>query len=120
MSKVDLDKLLELEAKATSGPWVADLKECVIADPEDEFPIAACRLPNGENSKLHTQFITSIRNSIRELCLELKASMKVVEAARALHIEFPKEYVRSCDVFSVYGEKRQALLDALNELDAKK
>jgi hypothetical protein len=67
---IDLNKLLELEANGTPGPW--KLKEgydCL-------FINFNCITQSDMN------FIESMRNSIKELCTELQAAREVVEAAR--------------------------------------
>ena len=73
---IDLDKLLELEAKATPGPWALEI---------DTAPLTLfldnrfTELDRAEDLEL----ISAMRNNIKELCTELRAAREVVEAARS-------------------------------------
>ena len=76
---IDLDKLLELEAKATQGPWALEI---------DTAPLTLfldnrfTELDRAEDLEL----ISAMRNNIKDLCAELRAARGVVEAARVVHI----------------------------------
>jgi len=75
MTVDDLDKLLELEAKATQGPWALEI---------DTAPFALF-LDNRftDLDREDIELISAMRNNIKELCTELRAAREVVEAARS-------------------------------------
>ncbi len=103
--KVDIDKLLELEAKATPGPWFSDVN----GEREGEGPHGVVWFENDGRTAIfelsywnqNNEILTaSMRNNIRALCEELRAARKVVEAAR-----------------DMIGDKSIQLKLALKELD---
>jgi hypothetical protein len=79
---IDLDKLLELEAKATTPPWNVNFdysdEHVCLKNYEGHTDIWHTTLENGPDTKL----ISAMRNSIRELCIELKAAREVIEKGR--------------------------------------
>lgn len=94
-NKVDLDALLELEAKATPGPWEAygevyspkgsylsGVKTLAVV-PYHEAVVSPY-VSYEDSGCTESEFIAAMRNSIRELCSELKAARKVVEYLRKL------------------------------------
>jgi hypothetical protein len=75
---IDVDALLELEAKATCGVWTYDCCDTPwYIESDGTFQIAENIEERGD-----AELISAMRNSIRELCLELKALREVAEAAR--------------------------------------
>lgn len=87
--KVDLDQLLELEAKATPAPWVAcgDIfNGCVSVSAKGEVRKDLFRSYEATNmqSADDARITSAMRNSIKELCLEVKALMEVESEARGL------------------------------------
>lgn len=79
---IDLDKLLELEAKATPGPYrLTDYKK-----------LSACGklVPY---SLTDLELDVAMRNSIKELCTELKAAREVIKEARQIRTVRLMEYV---------------------------
>lgn len=87
MSKVDIEKILELEAKANPAPW-----ENVYLDIEDStFVSFNLWSPHGyvlsrivTAEKADTQFIIAMRNNIIALCEELKAARGLESLLRSL------------------------------------
>lgn len=90
---IDLDKLLELEAKATPGPWTwrkFGNEEVLVCDEKDRKIVISGGYTRNERGFLEpmkpehpvSDLIPAMRNSIRELCLELKAAREVAEASR--------------------------------------
>jgi hypothetical protein len=75
---IDLDKLLELEAKATPGPW----KNFAYAESNQGMAIIVTGGPEGKQAEDNAILMAATRNSIRELCIELKAARKVIECSR--------------------------------------
>ena len=96
---IDLDKLFELEAQASPGPYkLTDYKK-----------LSACnKLVPYSLSDLELDVL--MRNSIKELCTELKAAREVVEAAK----EIEKYYFDDKDELFVAYDK---LTKALENLD---
>ena len=84
----DVDKLLELEAKATSAPWSLE----ALPKPKGQWCYFNFLSPEGyilnsyagEVSAFVNDalLIAAMRNSIRELCLEVKAAREVIRVAR--------------------------------------
>lgn len=96
MPKVDLDKLLELEAKASQGPWVVDglipyrvqqdnfdPHVICVSDPKMDYHLGMT------SCCTNSEFIAAMRNSIKELCTELKSAREVVESARSSQYQLP-------------------------------
>jgi len=115
---VDLDKLLELESKATPMPWQHDGKNAVYVGNCGGWPFWEFHKSTYSDGKYGLDYcadgklIEIMRNNFRQLCLELKAARKVVEAARE-------------KLVIIYGPELQAeqpckLLKALKELDGGK
>lgn len=73
--KVDLEALLDLESKATPGEWEYDEYDRDVRVKNTHLITADDVIP--EDGKL----IQAMRNSIRELCLELKVLRELVSAA---------------------------------------
>jgi len=95
---VYVDKLLELEAKATAGKWESayhNRTDTFAVTVEmggydacnDEENIIVCAMDGGSEHAFNTDLIAEMRNSIRDLCLEVKALRDVAEAAKRV-IEF--------------------------------
>jgi hypothetical protein len=104
---IDLDKLLELEAKASAAPW-----ECF----EDIEPGLKIDWPRGYMRGYDINFVSTMRNNFKDLCLELKATRKVVEAARVEAMFWNEELCKR----SEYEQKEaaiQRLETALKDLD---
>lgn len=72
---INIDKLLELEAKATPGPWLFDWLGDGLTD-RNYKPLFDGYI--GHDGAL----VHAMRNNIKPLLEELKAARKVVEAAR--------------------------------------
>lgn len=73
--KIDLDKLLELESKATASPWFCDdWTFCVWGENAKVADCFELMRDKGttEDVEANLLLIAETRNSIRELCLELK------------------------------------------------
>lgn len=92
---IDLDKLLELEAKATPGPWTfANDNDCWRVRGKD---YAICKVTlsflDPPTDEPDANFISTLRNSIKELCTELKAAREVVEFLR----DWNNGHADSCD-----------------------
>lgn len=111
---IDLDKLLELESKA-SPQW--ELKswyttDLVCVKSSDDAVNMICEPQDG-------RLIFEIRNSIRELCLELKAARKVVEAARYASREINGHYLGQGPHDENLWYARDQIDLALRELDGE-
>lgn len=77
---IDLDKILELEAKATQGPWALEIDTAPITlYLDDRFT----ELDRTED----IGFISAMRNSIKELCHELRAARAVCAALKKARVE---------------------------------
>jgi hypothetical protein len=84
---IDVDKLLELEAKATSSPWDVEsfyshgykisVFNCFATIDGTRWKVPDFNCDDALLCK-------EMRNSIRQLCLEVKALRKVAEEARKL------------------------------------
>lgn len=68
---IDLDKLLELEAKATPGPWDCD-------ESYGQFFINQYSGPTTSDLEL----MDVMRNFIKELCAELRAARTAISALK--------------------------------------
>ncbi len=99
---IDLEKILKLESNASDGPWDINAESCGF----------------NEEDKL---LIDNMRNDIRQICLELKAARKVVEAARPLvrALELCQVYRQDENIYKAF--KNEIVLQlALKELDGEK
>ena len=77
---VDLDKLLELEAKATQGPWALEIDTAPLTlFLDDRFT----ELDRAEDIEL----ISAMRNNIKDLCTELRAAREVAEAGMTIDLK---------------------------------
>ncbi len=68
---IDLDKILALEAKATPGPWALVVESAPLTLYLNDNFVQAER-------KEDIDLISAMRNSIKELCAELRAAREVV------------------------------------------
>jgi hypothetical protein len=101
-----IDRLLELESKATKGPWDQEMfgTYCVAVGPECRRPFQAVR---------DQDLINMMRNNIRPLLLRMKALEEVAEAAR----EYWNKYNSDCENSElIKAENRlEFLLTKVNE-----
>ena len=74
---IDLDKLLELEAKATQGPWALEIDTAPFTIFLDN---RFTELDRAEDLEL----ISAMRNNIKDLCTELRAARDVSYFAQLL------------------------------------
>jgi hypothetical protein len=109
---IDVDALLELEAKATRAPWFHDkLGDWIWTGNMDDLKDHVCDLRgvgSGLPLEANGDLIETMRNSIRELCLELKAARKVADAARNYFTEHDLEGL-SKNYFKDYHAVKRAL-----------
>lgn len=72
---IDLDKILELEAKASGAPW-----------DEMHFDTYCCAVGpecyEQKQARKDQDLINLMRNNIRQICLELKAAREVIATVR--------------------------------------
>lgn len=85
MKRADIDRLLELEEKATKGPWCVDdsRPEELLLLP-DECQWAADFPTTGVDCLPDVRLIAEARNALPSILAELRAARKCVEAARPL------------------------------------
>lgn len=83
---IDLEKILELESKATPGPWFADVKGCCEGDGphgvvwfELEDLGRTAIFESSYWSKENEILTAYMRNNIRQICLELQAAREAIE-----------------------------------------
>jgi len=82
---INLDKLEELEKKATPGPWeVSPYSDHDIMTPA-EPPYGTVLTVGSDN----TNFIVEIRNYLPEIIAELRAAREVVRLSRSLERFIP-------------------------------
>jgi hypothetical protein len=74
---IDLENILELEAKATPGPWALVVELAPLTLYLNDNFVQAER-------KEDIDLISAMRNSIKELCAELKAARKFEYEALAI------------------------------------
>ena len=87
---IDLDKLLELEAKATQGPWATCNNNCwQVRSANYAICNVTISYANPPTDIPDAHLIEEMRNNIKELCTELKAAREVVEAARVGSFHHP-------------------------------
>lgn len=121
---VDVDKLLELEARATAGKWESayhNRTDTFAVTVEmggydacnDEENIIVCAMDGGSEHAFNTDLIAEMRNSIRELCLEVKALRAEVLAAREC-VEFLRKIDRRSGNY-LDGEPPMLVLQAYDE-----
>ena len=86
---IDLEKILELESKATSGPWHHAQKSenlCEVSNGESSLAICAIwswGIPGElQMNKKNSELIVEMRNNIKQICLELQAAREVINSAR--------------------------------------
>lgn len=80
---IDIDKLLELEAQATPGPWALVVETAPLTLYLNDNYVQAER-------KEDIDLISAMRNSIKQLCAELKASREVISRVADV-VEYGKE-----------------------------
>lgn len=108
---VDINKLLELEAKATKGKW-----EVKTLTSHNAFDYGLTykhlyiqEMPVDVFDENDLEFICVIRSNLRPLLLQLKAARKVVDAARDALDDMDRMF-----------RTTQRLEDAIKELDGEK
>jgi hypothetical protein len=108
---VDVDKLLELEANATSGKWrLLDGGKSLGTHESDICFVCDNPITGAPEYLVNMELIAQTRNSIRELCLEVKALREVAETAR--------EFVDNCEPYmDAYGDftKIEKAFETLDE-----
>jgi hypothetical protein len=105
---IDLDRLIELEANATPGPWIESIsgKWCCAEGPD---------VATFEEGERDAQLIAAMRNSIKELCSELKAAREVCDSAK----KFIDRYIDAFGLHedSMRGELINNFMSSLDKLD---
>ena len=115
---IDLDKLLELEARATKAKWLWEHNDYYITGPEvddSDYQGPIICGTNDPNRKQNAELIEVMRNNIKELCTELRAAREVVEASRVGSFHHP-----ACPYYNGAercGCSNQLVKDALKAYD---
>lgn len=92
---IDIDKLLELESKATQGYWEfvrhnSGVRAWICNEDDYIFPAGDKDYYPADIANQDGELVCAMRNNIRPLLLELKAARKVIEAAKH-HLNYAKE-----------------------------
>lgn len=116
--KVDLDNLLELEARATPGNWysTADDLGFMENDPSETYWTVGPRADstnwtNDSNQpgygleKRDTDLIAAMRNSIKALCEELRAARDAIKTVEWVALGPPDNHGEDCDYWDWDEEK---------------
>lgn len=88
---IDLEKILELEARATGAPW-----------DEMHFDTYCCAVGpecvEQKQARKDQDLINLMRNNIRQICLELQAAREVIDAATSVQKYLSKNGKTSPDL----------------------
>jgi hypothetical protein len=106
---IDVDKLLELEARATPGVWKDWIEyrgekrtNCIALKEDPGHLIGSVKVNDSE-------FIVEMRNSIRQLCLEVKALRKLEEANKWVIYADELSHGEDCDYWDEDESKPSGL-----------